>query len=194
MLASTSPWRRELLGRLGVPFDVEAPGVDEDAWKRLDLSAEAMVSGLSAAKARAVAARNPGAIVIGSDQCAVLGDDRLGKPGSRAAAVDQLRRLSGRTHTLVTGIHVVFGDTGVEHDEVVSTRLTMRTLGEEDLQRYVDLDDPVSCAGSYRIEAAGISLFSKIEGGDHTAIMGLPLLSLTRILETEDREILRWPR
>ncbi|MGA1526153.1 MAG: Maf family protein [Planctomycetota bacterium] len=180
VLASTSPYRRRLLARLGFAFDVAAPGVDEEAVAPPGSPLE-VAEALARAKALAVASSVPAdAVVIGSDQVCALGDLRLGKPGTAAGAVAQLERLAGKTHELITAVAVV--TRGVVTGFVDRTRLTMRPLTLAEIEAYVAEDDPVDCAGSYKLEAAGISLFERIDSVDWTAIEGLPLLELARVL------------
>lgn len=180
VLASTSPYRRRLLARLGVAFDVASPGVDEERAAP-DGDPCSVARALARAKAEAVAGQlGPGAVVIGSDQVCALGDERLGKPGSEEGARSQLRRLAGRTHELITAVAVVHGG-GIE-EFVDRTELTMRALTDAEIAAYVAVDQPVDCAGSYKLEAAGIGLFERIESADWTAIEGLPLLQLASVL------------
>lgn len=179
VLASTSRYRRDLLARLGLPFACEAPGVDEDV-DGAGHAPEARALALALAKARAVAVRRPDAIVLGSDQVCALGDEVLGKPGSVATACAQLQRLQAREHRLATAVAIVHGRR--EHTFLDVTRLHMRALTAEAIQRYVAADQPLDCAGSYRIEGLGISLFERIESEDQTAIVGLPLLATARAL------------
>ena len=180
ILASTSPWRRELLARLGLPFTCEDPAVDEDAWKsRLSDPRELAIT-LAREKARAVAAGHPAAGVIGGDQLACIDGTILGKPGTSERAVEQLAQLAGRTHELITAICVCHGGQEREHLDV--TRLTMRPLDRAALGRYVAADNPTGCAGSYMLEQRGITLFEQIDSADHTAITGLPLIALTGLL------------
>lgn len=179
VLASTSPYRRELLARLGLQFACEAPGVDEHA-AGAGHAPEARALALALAKARAVAARRPDAVVIGSDQVCALGDEVLGKPGSAEAACAQLHRLQSREHRLATAVAIVHGSR--ERSFLDVTRLHMRALPPEAIRRYVAADQPLDCAGSYRIEGLGISLFDRIESEDQTAIVGLPLLATARTL------------
>ncbi|GIW87260.1 MAG: Maf-like protein [Isosphaeraceae bacterium] len=178
VLASTSPYRRQLLERLRVPFECEAPEVDETAYGAA--APAELASTLARAKAAAVAERFPRAVVIGGDQVVALGEAVLGKAGSAEAAVEQLGRLAGRTHELITAVVVVAE--GVEWSHVDRTRMRMRTLSEAEIRRYVDRERPWDCAGSYKIESLGISLFEAIEGGDPTAIVGLPLMAVARAL------------
>lgn len=176
VLASTSRYRRQLLERLRVPFAAAAPGVDEDRVKGRGGGALAIVTELALAKALAVAAHRPGAIVIGSDQAACIDGSLLDKPGSAARAVDQLRRLQGRQHELLTAVALVHGDRRIEFVE--RTALTMRSLANAEIERYVAAEQPFDCAGSYKIEGLGVALFDRIDGGDWTAIQGLPLVRL----------------
>jgi septum formation protein len=180
VLASTSRYRRELLARLGVPFEARAPLCDEEALKVPGLAPEALAARLALAKAESLRDAEPGAAIIGSDQIAAIDGTILGKPGSAARAEEQLSRLAGRTHALVTAVAVVHPGGVLAHLDV--TRLTMRPLGAEALARYVAADAPLDCAGSYRLEALGVALFSRIESADHTAIVGLPLMALTEML------------
>jgi len=181
ILASTSLYRRTLLERLGVPFTCEAPRCDEEALKDPRLASQALAEFLADAKAASVAAHFPNAIVIGSDQLVACAGAILGKPGSTSAAVAQLQRLAGREHTLITALTVI-APGGVRHRHTDVTRLTMRALNADALARVVARDNPIDCAGAYKLEAGGISLFARIDSADHTAITGLPLLALTRIL------------
>lgn len=176
VLASTSPYRRELLLRLGLPFACAAPGVDEAAVKRTLGEPAAVATELARQKALAVAARRPGAVVVGSDQCACLDGRILDKPGTTANAHAQLAALAGRPHELRTAVALVHDGGVVEWTEV--TRLSMRALTAAEIERYVAADRPLDCAGSYKIEGLGITLFERVDGGDWTAIQGLPLLRL----------------
>jgi septum formation protein len=188
ILASTSPYRRALLERLAVPFEVLAPSCDEDALKRSGLSPHEVASRLARDKALSVARLRRDAYVLGSDQLVDLGGEILGKPGSNDGAVAQLMRLSGRTHLLVTAMALATPRGAVlEHLDVHT--LTMRTLMEAEVRRYVARETPVDCAGSYKIESGGIALVERIEGDDFTAITGLPLLMLTTWLRREGFEI-----
>ena len=178
VLASTSRYRHELLCRLGLPFEAAAPDVDERA---VALPPREMALALASAKAEAVLARFPEAVVIGSDQVATIDGEVLHKPGTEDNAVNQLRRLVGREHELLTAVCVASGDRRLLHLDV--HRLTMRPLDDEALRDYVARDRPRDCAGSYRIESLGIALMAKVEGEDFTAIVGLPLMAVTRMLE-----------
>ena len=185
VLASTSPYRRSLLGRLGLPFEVTAPTFDEEAARDRLLGKGAtppeLAQALALGKAQVAAREHPDAVVLGADQMAALGDDILGKPGTRATALEQLQLLQGKTHQLLSAMALVAPDGSVtEHLDVTS--LTMRALSPAALGAYVDRDQPYDCAGSYRIEDHGIALFERIETRDATAIEGLPLLALSALL------------
>lgn len=180
ILASTSKYRRALLERLGLPFRAVAPLCDEDSLKDPNLGPQALAEHLARAKAASVAAVEPQAVVIGSDQVAEVDGLILGKPGSAEAAVAQLERLQGREHRLITAMTVIAPGGSQHHTDI--TRLQMRPLDRAALQRYVARDQPLDCAGAYKLEAGGITLFARILSDDHSAITGLPLLALTRIV------------
>ncbi|MDX2037109.1 MAG: nucleoside triphosphate pyrophosphatase [Isosphaeraceae bacterium] len=180
ILASTSPYRRSLLERLGLEFQAVDPGVDESASKSLGLDPSMLTERLSVAKALAVLRRFPDATVIGADQVAAIDDQILGKPGSHEAAVEQLTRLSGRSHQLVTSTAVVQGETICTHLDI--TIMTVRRLTRGEIERYLLADRPYDCAGSYKVESRGIALFDSIRSEDHTAIVGLPLIAVSTLL------------
>ncbi|MBX3462010.1 MAG: septum formation protein Maf [Planctomycetes bacterium] len=180
LLASTSPYRRALLQRFGLPFEAVAPGVDEDVVKRAGGAPATIVRELARRKAQAVAAGRPGAVVIGSDQAVAVDGAVLDKPGSAAKAVAQLEHLQGRDHELLTAVAIVHPGGVVEF--VDAARLWMRALSREAIARYVAAEQPFDCAGSYKVEGLGITLFERIDGADHTAIEGLPLLRLAHEL------------
>ena len=179
ILASTSRYRREMLSRLGLPFDAVAPGVDEtplDGEAPLDL-----VQRLAAAKAAAVARAYPDACVIGSDQLAEFDGRVLGKPGTPERAIEQLRDMSGREVTFLTALCVMRGEheVGVAVDRTV---VRFRTLSQAEVERYVEAEQPLDCAGSFKSEGRGITLFDAIETVDPTALIGLPLIATARLL------------
>lgn len=180
ILGSTSGYRRALMERLQVPFTCEAPGVDEQDVKQLGHKPMVVVEELARRKATAVFDRNPTCVVIGSDQAAVLDDDLLDKPKNRAGAIQQLHRLRGREHRLITAVAIAHDKGLTEFCDI--TRLIMRDLTDQEIARYVDAEKPFDCAGSYKIEQLGITLFEHIDSRDHTAIIGLPLLQLTHEL------------
>ena len=182
ILASTSPYRRALIERLGIPLRSVAPDVDEDAWKAQagGIGPGDLAARLALAKAASVAAIEPRATVIGGDQLAWFDGRVLGKPGTPEAAVDQLRAMASRTHDLITAIAVIHGGKTYAHTNVTS--LTLRPLTLAEIRRYVMADLPLDCAGSYKLEARGIALFERIASDDHSAIVGVPLIALTSIL------------
>lgn len=181
VLASTSRYRKELLARLGLPFASEAPGVDEDAVKAdAGLMPRQVAEILAERKAMAVASRRPGTVVIGSDQLAHLDGMVLGKPGTVVGACAQLQRLAGRTHELVTAVCIVHPG-GTERITDIA-RLRMRPLDPGAIARYVAADQPLDCAGAYKLECLGIALFEEVACSDHTAITGLPLVWTAGVL------------
>lgn len=178
VLASTSPYRRELLARLQLPFEAVAPDYDERPLPGLGPAETAAAHALG--KARAVAALRPEAVVIGSDQVAEVGGELLGKPGSTEAAVAQLLRMAGRTAAFHTGLAVIAG--GREEVRVEAYRVRVRPLSAGEAAAYVAADGPEQAAGSFRIESLGIALMEGLEGRDFTALVGLPLIALTEVL------------
>jgi septum formation protein len=182
VLASSSKYRRELLQRLVPEFRWQSPDVDEDSFLFSGVVPESLAAILAGAKAEAVAKNHPDAVVIGSDQLADLNGEILGKPGSRDAAIAQLTRMSGQSHRLITAVCVIAPES--RFDLLHITTLTMRRLSREEIERYVDRDQPIDCAGSYKIECLGISLFDHIETTDFTSIMGLPLIPLGKHLRS----------
>ena len=159
ILASTSRYRRSLLERIAPPFEVLSPGVDESA--RAGETPRARAVRLSLAKARAVAERHPKSIVIGSDQVAALGEHVLDKPGTDAACHAQLTALSGRTAQFFTGCAVVGVDAGLNCEHLDTTTVAFRTLSDTEIHRYVAREQPLDCAGGFKIEALGITLFER---------------------------------
>jgi septum formation protein len=181
VLASTSRYRQALLGRLGIAFDVAAPDCDETP-----LAGEpptAMALRLAEAKARAVAGAYPDALIVGSDQVAMLGAERLDKPGGHANAVRQLTRLSGKTATFHTAVALLDARHGVLQARLVPCRVSFRTLSERQIETYLRREQPYDCAGSAKSEALGIALIARMETEDPTALVGLPLIALTEMLE-----------
>ena len=191
VLASTSRYRAQILGRLAVPFVTASPDIDERAAAWSGLAPEAMALALACAKALAVAARpeHAGRLVIGSDQVAVLDGELLHKPGTVASACAQLERMAGRAHRLVTAVAVTRAGPDAERELHVATDthiLWMRPLSDALIAAYVAADQPLDCAGSYRLEARGLALFDRIEAdpetADDTAIIGLPLMKTVALL------------
>jgi septum formation protein len=183
-LASTSKYRRELLARLHLPFSCIAPGVDEAV--RRGEQPLALAARLARAKAAAVALQHPDAWVIGSDQVAVLagseGELILGKPGTEARCLEQLRSCSGSTVSFMTAVAVVRHDGHAVHEFIDTTRVTFRRLDEETIARYVAVEAPVDCAGGFKSEGLGIALCESIDSGDPSALIGLPLIRLSAVL------------
>jgi septum formation protein len=180
ILGSTSRYRRELLERLRLPFEVVSPQVDETALPG-EAPAE-MALRLALAKAQAVAAAWPEAVVIGSDQVAELDGLAIGKPGSHERAAAQLQRLSGREVVFHTAVAVVCRQLGHARAEAATVRVRFRVLGHAEIDRYLRLDEPYDCAGSAKCETLGIALLDAIDSDDPTALVGLPLIRTTRML------------
>jgi septum formation protein len=178
VLASTSRYRRGLLERLGLPFEISRPPYEEQ--HDLPLPPEELVLHLAREKARSLAPQFPDALLLAADQVAELDGRVLTKPGDAARAVEQLGLLAGRTHRLLTGVCVLEARSGRLEEALDVQRMCMRPLSEERLRAYVDLDRPFDCAGSYRVEGPGIALFERMQGDDFTGIIGLPL---TRVVE-----------
>lgn len=179
ILASTSPYRRMLMERLGLPFRAEAPGCGEEGLE--DRPVEERAAALAERKARAVAAKHPGAVVIGSDQIAEVEGETLHKPGTRERARETLRRLRGREHRLVTAVAVLRGEK--MESALDEARLLMRSLTDGEIEAYLDREDVLDCAGAYRIEGLGAALFRSVRTADPTGIVGLPITRLTALLE-----------
>lgn len=180
VLASGSAYRKELLARLGLEFEAIAPDLDES--RRPGESPAELARRLAHAKARAVHDERCDAWVIGSDQVIALGDEVFSKPATPERAVEQLLRLAGREHELLTAV-TVFAPSGAVEESLTTFRMRMRAVGRDVLTRYVEDDKPLDCAGSYRIEAGGIRLFEYLRGDDYTAIVGLPLTRVWSHLE-----------
>ena len=180
VLGSTSVYRRELMARLRIPFEVAAPDVDETPQP--GETPEALARRLALAKARAVAARYPQAAVIGSDQVADLEGEPLGKPGTHARAAQQLQRMRGRTVVFQTAVAVVCLDSGFEQVEIAPVRVRFRDLGDDEIEAYLRAETPYDCAGSAKSEGLGITLLASIDNDDPTALVGLPLIRTSRML------------
>jgi septum formation protein len=180
ILASTSPYRRELLERLGVPFTVEASEVDEAHLPGEPPTERALR--LAAAKAEVVAVRNPSAVVIGSDQVAAAGGIILDKPGTAERACQQLRHLAGSQARFHTACAVRWHNTGFSINHLDTVTVAVRDLTPEEIAAYVAREQPLNCAGSFKSEGLGIALFSRIESEDPTALIGLPLIWLAGAL------------
>ena len=188
ILASTSPYRRELLDRLGLAFETAAPAVDET--RLAEESPAQLVRRLSEAKARAVAATRPDALVIGSDQVAVLDGKILGKPGDHANAVKQLRAASGKQVTFLTGLCLFNSATGQLQVDQVTFDVEFRALTPQQIENYLQREQPYNCAGSFKSDGLGVSLFRRMAGDDPSALIGLPLIRLVDMLEREGVSVL----
>ncbi len=180
ILGSTSPYRRELLQRLRLPFDVEPPHVDETP--RPDETPALLALRLALAKAHEVASRHPEAVVIGSDQVADLDGRPVGKPGHRARALAQLQEMSGRTVIFQTAVAVVCQATGFEQAALVPVTVKFRALSQPEIEAYLDAEQPYDCAGSAKVEGLGIALLRAVESDDPTALIGLPLIRTCELL------------
>lgn len=180
VLGSSSAYRCELLKRLGVPFVVDAPAIDETP--RADEKPRGLALRLARTKARRVAERHPNAIVIGSDQVADLGGQPLGKPGNFARAQAQLRRMSGQTVSFYTALAVIRPATSFEKSLTARAKVTFRSLTEGEIERYLQIEEPYDCAGSAKSEGLGIALLESIESDDPTTLIGLPLIRTAHLL------------
>jgi len=180
LLASTSRYRALLLERLGLPFGVQAPGVDESPLPREQPAARALR--LAQAKAHAVHGRHPGTCVIGSDQVAVVGRRVLDKPGSAAVCREQLEAVSGKRVAFHTAVALLGPGADGARTHVDLTRVRFRTLTAREISRYVELDQPFDCAGGFRSEGLGVALFEAVETRDPSALVGLPLIWLAGAL------------
>lgn len=188
VLASTSPYRRELLGRLGLPFAVANPDTDETALAGETPTATALR--LSEAKARAVANQHPGALIIGSDQVAEMDGRIFGKPGTHDKAVEQLRALSGKTVNFFTGLCVLDAATGKAELCGVPTLVGFRELSDTEIANYLRREPAYNCAGSAKSEGLGIALLTRIHGDDPNALIGLPLIALCELLRKHGMNVL----
>ena len=183
VLASTSPFRREILEKLDVSFETMAPDVNEDIL--IDEIPEQLVARLAEAKARAVGQQRSNALVIGSDQVAVVDGQILGKPGNHEEATKQLRRASGERVSFLTGLCVFNTESKRVQLDVVPFNVIFRQLTDNQIENYLQKEQPYNCAGSFKSEGLGIALFERLEGDDPNTLIGLPLIRLTRMLESE---------
>ncbi|HEY0289723.1 MAG TPA: nucleoside triphosphate pyrophosphatase [Pseudomonas sp.] len=187
LLASSSPYRRELLDRLRLPFVCASPDIDES--QRVDESAVELVQRLARDKAHALAARFPSHLIIGSDQVAVLDEQILGKPHSFERARQQLTASSGKSVSFLTGLALLNSNTGHCQVDCVSFTVHMRVLDQARIERYLHAEQPYDCAGSFKAEGLGVSLFRATEGPDATSLIGLPLIRLVDMLLNEGIEL-----
>lgn len=188
ILGSTSRYRHELLSRLRVPFTVAAPDVDETP--HAGETPEALARRLARAKAYAVAAKYPDAVVIGSDQVADLHGEPLGKPGNHARAVQQLQRMRGQTVVFQTAVAVVCLATQFEQVDLAPVNVRFRDLSDAEIEAYLRAEEPYDCAGSAKSEGLGIALLDTIDNDDPTALIGLPLIRTSRMLRAAGIDLL----
>ncbi len=188
ILASTSPFRKAILDKLGIDFDTASPETDESVLK--NETPQQLVERLSIAKAKAIADKVSDALVIGSDQVSVLNGKIIGKPHTHDNAVKQLQNASGKTVTFYTGLCLYNSATHQYQSEVVPFNVVFRELSEQQIESYLKKEEPYNCAGSFKSEALGIILFEKLEGEDPNTLMGLPLIRLVKMLEKENLSIL----
>jgi septum formation protein len=190
VLASTSPYRRELLERLGIPFTVAAPRFEE----RIEQHDEPvdLVQRLALGKALSLADDFPGAVIIGSDQVFVAAGEIVGKPGTAERAFEQLKRMSGASHIFYTGLAVADTASGEKLTSCVPFTVTLRDLSDEEIWNYICRENPLNCAGSFMIEGLGIALMEKLEGTDFTSLIGLPLIQLVSMLRRLGINPLGW--
>jgi septum formation protein len=180
ILASSSPYRKSLLERLGIPFAVHSPSIDESPRRRE--SASHLVKRLAGEKAACIAQRFPDAVVIGSDQVALHDGQVVGKPGSAARARQQLRSFSDRQVRFLTAVSVRCATTGFRFEATMATEVRFRPLSDPEIRRYVARDNPIDCAGGFRSEATGPALLQALRSDDPTAIVGLPLITVAEAL------------
>lgn len=188
VLASTSPFRKAILEKLHIPFDTASPEVDESVLP--GESPEQLVARLSEAKARAVASRFADALIIGSDQVAVVDGQILSKPGVHEKAVAQLKRASGKRVSFLTGLCLLNTKSNRAQVDVVPFNVIFRQLSEAQIENYLRKEQPYNCAGSFKSEGLGIALFERLEGSDPNTLIGLPLIRLIKMLESEGFPVL----
>ncbi len=187
ILASSSPFRQALLTRLHLPFESISPQVDESIHSG-EIPID-YVTRLARSKAKAVASQHSDALVIGSDQCAYLEGEILGKPGTKDRALAQLKNASGKEVVFYTGLCVMQAASGFEETDFVKYHVGFRNLDDNQIERYLDAEQPYNCAGSFKSEGLGIALFSHMRGDDPTALIGLPLIRLVSMLQAAGLKI-----
>ena len=188
ILGSTSKYRRELLQRLRVPFDVVSPEVDETPHP--NEAPRDLAMRLALAKAQAVATQHPNAVVIGSDQVADLNGEPLGKPGTHERAVLQLQKMRGQTVVFQTAVSVVCQASGFAHTELAQIKVRFRDLSDAEIEAYLRAEEPYDCAGSAKSEGLGIALLDAIDNDDPTALIGLPMIRTARLLRAAGVDLL----
>lgn len=181
VLGSSSPYRKALLEKLDLSFDCDSPDIDETPLK--NEHPKDMVARLAKAKANAIAERHPQSIIIASDQCATLDGQIIGKPGDFENAVEQLKNASGRTVTFYTSLCVFNAGTNQYQETVEPFYVYFRELTDSQIENYLKKEEPYNCAGSFKSEGLGISLFERLEGNDPNTLIGLPLIQLIKILD-----------
>lgn len=181
ILASSSPFRKELLERLNLPFECHSPEIDESL--QTGESAATYVCRLAREKAQAISDKFPDAVIIGSDQCALLGEQILGKPGDHDNALQQLKAAQGKTVIFHTGLCVMQASSGFSESADILFQVKFRDLSDQQLNHYLDIEQPYQCAGSFKSEGYGAALFEHMQGDDPTALIGLPLIRLVSMLE-----------
>lgn len=180
VLASSSPFRKELLERLNLTFTCDSPEIDES--QQLNETPEAYVKRLSLEKAQAVATRHSDSLIIASDQCSVLGNAIYGKPIHHKAAINQLQQSSGNRVSFLTGLCLLDSDSARYQLDLIPYYVDFRTLSLDEIERYLRTEQPYNCAGSFKSEGLGVSLFKRMEGDDPNALVGLPLIRLCEML------------
>ena len=188
VLASTSPYRKAILDKLAIPYETASPEIDETP--QAGEIPEQLVARLSEAKAKAVAPNYPDALIIGSDQVAVIDGQIVGKPGDHETAVAQLRRASGKRISFLTGLCLYNTTSQRSQVDVIPFNVIFRHLNDDQIERYLEKEQPYHCAGSFKSEALGIALFERLEGDDPNTLIGLPLIRLIRMLESEGHPVL----
>jgi len=190
ILGSSSPYRKEVLEKLNIPFKCHSPNINENA--RTHEPAKELVLRLALEKARAIATQHPNALIIGSDQIATLGDETLGKPHTHAKATAQLRACSGKKVTFLTSLCLLNSETLQHQLSLTPYHVEFLSLSEQQIHAYLLKEKPYNCAGSFKSEGLGITLFKRLEGEDPNSLIGLPLISLTSMLRNEGIEPLQY--
>lgn len=188
VLASSSPFRRQILDKLNLNYECSSPNIDESPLD--NESASELVERLAITKAQTIAKEHINALVIGSDQVAVIDNKIIGKPHNHANATNQLRSASGNTITFYTGLALINSKTGTIQSEVIPFSVHFRTLNDVMIENYLQTEQPYNCAGSFKSEGLGIALFEKLEGDDPNTLIGLPLIRLIRMLENENHQVI----
>lgn len=183
VLGSSSRYRKQLLDKLGLPFTQDSPDIDETP--QADESAAALVERLAVDKAKALADKHPNSLIIGSDQVATFSGRIIGKPHTKDNAKSQLMQFSGQSVTFLTGLCLYNSQTGEHQSSVEPFNVHFKALTERQIERYIELEQPLDCAGSFKSEGLGITLFSQLEGRDPNSLIGLPLIALTEMLINE---------